>query len=112
MIRCTKRGPRCPVDPTTDYINDYQQDQIAPSCMQPHQPHQPSSSYGQEDRPQQRTCRGKLSSSQLHPVSHQAQPSLSRAGDEMDSAGVLSQTRHIRLSLAGLQPVNPTIICR
>ena len=109
MIRCTKCGPRCPVGPTTDYINDHQQDQIAPSHMQPHQP---SFSYRQEHHPQQGTCQGKLSSSQLHPVSHQAQPSLSRDGGEMDSAGVLSQTRHIRLSLAGLQPVNPTIICR
>ncbi|PSS02901.1 Bromodomain-containing protein [Actinidia chinensis var. chinensis] len=79
MIRCTKHGPRCPVDPTTDYISDYQQDQIAPSRTQPHQP---PSSYGQEDHPPQRTCRGKLSSSQLHPGSHQ-----SRARGEMDSAG-------------------------
>ncbi|XP_057494441.1 uncharacterized protein LOC130779700 isoform X2 [Actinidia eriantha] len=84
MIRCTKCGPSCPVGPTTDYINDHQQDQIAPSHMQPHQL---SFSYSQEHHPQQATCQGKLSSSQLHPGSHQAQPSQPRAGTEVDSAG-------------------------
>ncbi|XP_058188599.1 uncharacterized protein LOC131306400 isoform X2 [Rhododendron vialii] len=55
MIRNTKRGPRYPVGPMTDYVNHQQQDQISPNHMQPlsiyHQDH-PSHLHSGFDPPQ------------------------------------------------------------
>lgn len=77
MIRNTKRGPRYPVGPMTDYVSHQQQDQISPNHMQPlsiyHQDHPSHLHSGfdpaQHSKPQmEMASAGMLCWSRVHPI--------------------------------------------